>query len=181
VIVDSSKAPGHGFVLRSSPDLEAYGLHLIRDARPVAHSWQKKMVYDATGPEPLMMSRFSPTLSSKLWYTWNLATERVWSTAPERYLRMLYEDFVARPRESLRRIVELVGEPVGELPIDRHGRFEMAEMHSAAGNPSRFKEGPIEIRRDDRWREAQPRGQRWWVTLLTFPLLLRYGYLGRRD
>ena len=29
VIVDSSKAPGHGFLLRSSPDVDAYVLHLV--------------------------------------------------------------------------------------------------------------------------------------------------------
>jgi hypothetical protein len=179
VVVDSSKAPGHGFVLRSTPDLETYALHLIRDSRPVAHSWQKKMVYDPTGDEPLYMTRFSPARSSKLWYTWNLATERVWASAADRYLRMRYEDFVAAPAESLRRILDLVGESVPELPVDEENRFEMGEMHSAAGNPSRFKDGPVEIRRDDKWRSAQPTSHRLLVTLLTFPLLLRYGYLGR--
>lgn len=179
VIVDSSKAPGHGLILRSMPQLDVYALHLIRDARPVAHSWQKKMVYDPTGDEPLYMTRFSPVQSSKFWYTWNLATERVWASAGKRYLRMRYEDFVAAPLASLRQIIELVGETLEELPIDEQGRFEMGETHSLAGNPSRFKDGRVEIRRDDKWRRAQPRVQRLLVTLLTAPLLLRYGYLGR--
>lgn len=176
VIVDSSKAPGHGFVLRASDDIDAYALHLIRDARPVAHAWQKKKVYDPTGDEPLYMTRFSPRRSSKLWYTWNLATERVWSAVPERYLRLRYEDFVDAPVTSLQRILRLVNETAVELPIDESNRFEMGTIHSLAGNPSRFVDGPVQIRRDDQWKSAQPGGERLLVTLLTFPLLLRYGY-----
>ena len=52
----------------------------------------------------------------------------------------------------------------------------MGPVHALAGNPSRFKDGPIEIRRDDRWKTDQPRGQRAIVSLLTWPLLRRYGY-----
>jgi len=179
VVVDSSKAPGHGFLLRSSPEIDAYALHLVRDSRAVAHSWQKKMVYDPTGDEPMYMSRHSPARSSKLWNTWNLATERVWRSRPERYLRLRYEEFVDMPSSSLARIVEFVGEAVAELPVDAGNRFEMGPIHALAGNPSRFEDGPIEIRQDDKWKRAQPLGQRLLVTLLTLPLLVRYGYLGK--
>jgi len=137
------------------------------------------MVYDPTGDEPLYMTRFSPSRSSKLWYTWNLATESVWRSAAERYMRLRYEDFVADPVASLGRIVEFVGETVDALPVDENRQFEMGTTHSLAGNPSRFKDGPVEIRRDDKWRHAQPRGQRLLVTALTAPLLARYGYFSR--
>jgi len=179
VVVDSSKAPGHGFLLRSSSEIDAYALHLVRDSRAVAHSWQKKMVYDQTGDEPMYMSRHSPMRSSKLWNTWNLATERVWRSRPERYRRLPYEEFVGAPAATLVRILEFVGEQAAELPVDANNRFEMGPIHALAGNPSRFKDGPIEIRRDDKWKRDQPLGQRLLVTLLTLPLLLRYGYLRR--
>jgi len=178
IIVDSSKAPGHGFVLRASRAIDAYGLHLVRDSRPVAYSWQKKMVYDETG-ETLHMSRFSASRSSRLWYTWNLATERVWRSPAERYLRLRYEDFVADPATALRGIAEFVGETPAELPVDANNHFHMGTTHSLAGNPSRFKEGPVEILRDDAWHTALPRGQRLLVTALTAPLLARYGYFKR--
>ena len=177
VVVDSSKAPGHGFLLHSSPDVDAYALHLVRDSRAVAYSWQKKKVYDPTGEEPMYMSRHSPVRSSRLWTTWNLATEIVWRGRPERYLRMRYEDFVAAPAASLRRILDFVGEDVEALPFSDDNSFEMGTVHALAGNPSRFEEGPIEIRRDEEWRRRQSRGQRATVSMLTWPLLMRYGYL----
>jgi hypothetical protein len=43
----------------------------------------------------------------------------------------------------------------------------------------RFTVGPLTLRRDDDWRDHLPRGPRWLVTLLTLPMLARYGYLGR--
>jgi hypothetical protein len=178
VIVDSSKAPGHGFLLRSSPNVDAYVLHLVRDARAVAHSWQKKKIYDPTGEEPMLMSRHSPARSSKLWNTWNVATEMVWRRSPERYLRVRYEDFVDAPDRALSQILSFVGEPGVALPLLDGNTFEMGPIHALAGNPSRFKDGPIEIRRDDRWESEQPRSHRATVSALTWPLLLRYGYLG---
>ncbi|MDH3405064.1 MAG: sulfotransferase [Acidobacteriota bacterium] len=180
VIVDSSKAPGHGFLLRSSSAIDAYALHLVRDPRAVAYSWQKKMVYDPTGEEPMYMSRHSPLRSSRLWNTWNLATERVWRSLPERYERLRYEEFVGSPAASLRRIVDFVGERVEKLPVDASNRFEMGAIHALAGNPSRFEDGPIEIRSDDKWRRELPGWQRLLVRTLTLPLLLRYGYLRGR-
>ncbi len=177
VIVDSSKAPGHGFLLQSSSDVEAYVLHLVRDSRAVAHSWQKKKVYDPTGEEPMLMSRHSPAHSSKLWNTWNLSTEMVWRRSQERYLRMRYEDFVAAPGRALRRILAFVGEATETLPLSDGNTFEMGPIHALAGNPSRFKAGPVVIRRDDRWKSEQPRSHRATVSVLTWPLLLRYGYL----
>jgi hypothetical protein len=152
-------------------------LHLVRDSRAVAHSWQKKKVYDPTGDEPMLMSRHSPARSSKLWNTWNLSTEMVWRRSPERYLRMRYEDFVEAPEKALRSILSFVGEKIGTLPLEGH-TFEMGPIHALAGNPSRFKDGPVEIRSDDRWKRDQPRSHRATVSVLTWPLMLRYGYFG---
>ncbi len=176
LIIDSSKAPGHGFLLRSSPDVDAYVLHLVRDSRAVAHSWQRKKVYDPTGAEPMLMSRHSPSRSAKLWNTWNLSTEMVWRRSQDRYLRLRYEDFVDAPDRALRRILSFVDENVDVLPLTAGRTFEMGPIHTLAGNPSRFEDGPVVIRRDDRWKSEQPRTHRALVSVLTWPLLLRYGY-----
>jgi len=52
-------------------------------------------------------------------------------------------------------------------------------QHTVAGNPVRMQSGPLKLRVDDAWRAAMPAGDRRLVTLLTFPLLARYGYAGR--
>ena len=70
----------------------------------------------------------------------------------------------------------------GSLNVDfirRHGT-DVGVNHIVAGNPIRFLKGRVEIRPDMVWQE----GMRWrdkaLVTALTWPLLLKYGYLGRR-
>ncbi len=179
VIVDSSKSPGHGYLLQGSPELDAYAVHIVRDPRAVAFSWQKKKVYDPSGDQPLMMSRHSPARSSRLWNTWNMATQAVWKKSPSRYMRIRYEDFMAQPRSTLQEILDHVGEGNRSLDFVRGNTVEMGEIHALAGNPSRFNDGSVELRRDDRWRQDQPAGHRRLVTLLTYPLLRRYGYLGK--
>ncbi len=50
VVVDSSKDPPHGFVLREVPQIDLRAVHLVRDSRGVAYSWTKRVVRpDATG------------------------------------------------------------------------------------------------------------------------------------
>src|SRR5262245_4291728 len=40
-LVDSSKAPAYGFLIARIPGIRLHVLHLIRDSRAVAHSWQR--------------------------------------------------------------------------------------------------------------------------------------------
>ena len=61
----------------------------------------------------------------------------------------------------------------GERTID------LRPTHSISGNPDRLRTGPVEIRLDDEWRTGMSRADHRFVTALTWPLLLRYGYLGR--
>ncbi len=175
VIVDSSKSPGHGWLLRRLPGVEVYAIHLVRDARAVAWSWQKKKIYDDSGPEPMYMSRHSPARSARLWSVWNLATEILWR-GDRRYLRMRYEAFAEAPEKALAEILGFLDEPADRLPFTGPSTVELNDLHTFAGNPSRFAEGPVEVRPDVGWRSQQPAGQRRLVTLLTWPLLLRYGY-----
>lgn len=175
VLVDSSKSPGHGWLLRRLPGVEVYALHLVRDSRAVAWSWQKKKVYDDSGPETMYMSRHSPARSARLWSVWNVATEILWRGDP-RYLRMRYEAFAQAPETALTRILGFLGEPADRLPFIAPATVELYDLHTFAGNPSRFEVGPVSVRPDDGWRARQPAGQRRLVTALTWPLLLRYGY-----
>ncbi len=48
------------------------------------------------------MVRFSPTKSAAMWDSWNVSAEALWRHAPQKYLRVRYEDFVTEPREELR-------------------------------------------------------------------------------
>ena len=49
------------------------------------------------------------------------------------------------------------------------GAISLGENHTVAGNPLRFRRGPLEIRLDDEWRRSMPAADRRAVTLLTWP------------
>ena len=180
VIVDTSKFPSYGFVLGMVPSVDLHVVHLVRDPRAVAYSWSRKRLQpDPENPE--YMVRYSPTASSLRWMARNLATEAFWRRSlkghpPERYLMLRYEDFVAEPQKTIRRILELVGEETAPLPHAAEHEVKLGVNHNIWGNPSRFRTGTVEIRPDTEWASRMKSGDRRVSTLLTFPLLARYGY-----
>jgi hypothetical protein len=174
VVVDSSKEPAHGYAMSLIPDVELYVLHLIRDPRAAAYSWQKKKLQpDSESRE--FMHRKTPAQSAVLWDAWNAATEALWRRAPERYLRLRYEDFVQEPRASFERILKLLGENA-EPPLASEREVRLGVSHTVSGNPNRFDTGAVELKPDEAWKKEMQPKDRTMVTGLTLPLLLRYGY-----
>jgi hypothetical protein len=170
VVVDSSKSPALGHLLDSMPDIDPYVVHLVRDPRAVAFSWLKRKVYDPSGDEPMYMSQHPPARSAKLWLVWNLTAEMLWARRSGRYLRLRYEDFTDRPRETLEQVVRLILDEVPPLPFVGDFEVDLTRSHS------RFETGAVTISRDDTWRQQLPPSVQRLVTLLTWPLARRYGY-----
>jgi hypothetical protein len=180
VIVDSSKLPPYGAFLDGLPDLRLRILHLVRDPRATAFSWRRRRRLDGAADDRLM-SRPPVWKAALLWRVWNDATVRLWGRRhPERYLRVRYEDFVADPVATLRRITDFAGLPPGESPFTADGAVRLAPTHSVAGNPARHRVGAVPITDDSEWRTAlSPRAYAV-ATVLTWPVLRRFGYPLRR-
>jgi hypothetical protein len=174
VIVDSSKEPAHGYAMSLVPDIDFYVLHLVRDPRAAAYSWLKKKP-QPDSEEIEHMVRFSPAKSSALWDSWNASAEALWRRTPQKYLRIRYEDFVADPRESLERILGLVG-VTADLPLAGERQVKLGVSHTVSGNPNRFETGAVELRPDHEWISSMSPRDRALVTALTLPLLPHYGY-----
>ncbi|MGH9282895.1 MAG: sulfotransferase, partial [Acidimicrobiales bacterium] len=103
LVIDSSKLPGYGYLLDRLDGIDLRVLHLVRDPRAAAYSWgRQKPLRD--GAASATMEQQSPAKSAVLWSVWNAAAAALWSGAPERYLRLGYEEFVDRPRTSVARI-----------------------------------------------------------------------------
>jgi hypothetical protein len=190
VIVDSSKSVPYARLLDLLPGLDVRIVHLIRDARAVAHSW--------TQPKPapdrakLYMDQRAPFWSALNWNVANAGAE-LFCRTPGRYLRLRYEDLAENPRDAVERVLRLVSRPRSSQPSDARagvkGPFdlpfvgertvELGPTHSIKGNPDRLKTGPIEVKLDARWKTEMTRADRRLVTALTWPLLARYGYFGR--
>ncbi len=175
VIVDSSKLPLYGYVLGTMPEIDLYVLHLVRDPRAVAYSWMRKKAKPRVGGLGEMPQR-PPVRSALEWDVCNAATRGLLTRSPERYLLLRYDDFVERPRSSVRRVLELVGEGGAPLPFASEHGAELGTNHNIGGNPTRFQTGVVELRPDREWaRKMKPRDLAI-VSALTLPLLGRYGY-----
>ncbi len=174
VVVDSSKMPSYGYALGMVPGIELYVVHLIRDPRAAAYSWLKEPRPDAD--ERSYMNRVNTVKSSLLWDVWNVSSEALWRGSPERYMRLRYEDFVAEPKKSVESILSMLGENAGRLPFVGEREVELGAGHTVAGNPNRFRSGPVRLRPDEEWASRMRPRDRRLVTLLTLPLLARYGY-----
>lgn len=177
IVVDSSKRPLYGYMLETMLEVELYVVHLVRDPRAVAYSWLRKKPNEPTTEKLAYMPRHHPVESSLEWNLCNVATEAFWRFLPQRYMMLRYEDFVRSPRKSVERILNLLGEdPASGLPFTSERDVRLGINHNIGGNPDRFQTGTVRLRPDAEWaRRMRPR-DRALVTLLTLPLLTRYGY-----
>lgn len=175
LVIDSSKLPPYGMLLGQLAGIEVFHLHVVRDPRATAFSWQRsKPALDHAGGEALM-----PTLrvwkSAALWAWWNALTVALWGR-DEQYLRVRYEDFVADPGGVIESIARRCGLSADDLPFESPTKVRMAPTHSVAGNPSRHSKGTVEIRADDEWRDALRSRDRRLVTAVTAAVLMALGY-----
>jgi hypothetical protein len=176
LIVDASKWPMYGAMVSMLPSVEMYVLHLVRDPRAVAFSWTRTKVK----PGEMYIPPQGVLKTTAYWVAVNPAVERFWKADENpRYMRMTYESFVQRPRESLERILEFVGEPDLELPMRGERTVMTDATHSVAGNESRAARGELTLRLDDEWRHRLPGQHRRLVEALAWPMLVKYGYEGR--
>jgi len=174
VIIDSSKYPSHAHLISQNSTLQVYQLHLVRDARAVAHSWQrKKLKNDTVKPEYMPIEH--PVQSAIGWLTWNYAANVLPVRTDSKYLRIRYKDFVRRPQEMAALVMEFLEEK--QLPpfVDDK-TVRMKPNHTVSGNPARFHNGNVKIREDKEWRENIRPATKFWATLIGAPLLARYGY-----
>lgn len=179
VIVDSSKLPSVAPVLEQLDGVDVSYLQLVRDPRAVAHSWRRaKEAVDRLGGG--YFDRLGVARSTATWNRRQRAAERVRARAPGRSLLVRYEDFVARPAETLVQVAALAGRPEPDLGFLDGRRATLAPNHTVSGNPVRLRHGEIELREDTEWVASLPARDRAAVTSLAWPLLRRYGYpLGR--
>jgi hypothetical protein len=179
VVVDSSKDPSYAYALANLSGLDLRVVHLVRDSRAVAYSWQRKKIkYEVAGREE-RMPLLGPSESSMGWARSNLLIEPLKAVVP-RHALVRYEDLMADPAKSLDEILDLAGEEGRPLPLVDGPAVELGENHIVAGNPNRFRRGRMELRPDVEWKKEMSRSDKRKVTALTWPLLLRYGYLGAR-
>lgn len=186
IILDVSKDAPYAFVLRGVPGIDLRLLHLIRDSRAVAFSWERRVARPEYENIPSLrgttMDQLSPAEAATSWAVRNCLFHLL-SRSGSPTLRMRYETFVAQPHRETDRIARWCNstvDPEGLALLTRR-EYESYAHHTIGGNRVRFARGRLPIRVDDEWVQSMPDAQRRLVTGLTLPLLLCYGYPIRPD
>jgi hypothetical protein len=165
VVVDSTKDASHGWILRATPGIDLRVLHLTRDPRAVAWSWQRRVLHPGSG-QP--MDRFSPTRTALGWVAVNgLISGLRRAGVPS--LAVRYEDLVTDPAAVVGDVLEFAGVDRRPAAALVGARAVLRDDHTVAGNPVRFARGEVELRVDDEWRTAMPARTRAWVGALAAP------------
>jgi len=172
VLVDSSKDPVYGLVLAGIPSIRLHVVHLVRDSRAVAWSWQRRRLRPEIGTTDAYMPVRSPVRTSLDWDLRN-GLAHVLGRRAASYTRLTYESFVRDPDAVVEAIARRI-DPDASVTIG--DPTTAAANHTVAGNPMRFEGTSVEVKLDTEWQTALGARDRRVVTALTWPLQKVYGY-----
>jgi Sulfotransferase family len=176
VIIDSSKTPSHLFLLSKIYSIRLMVLHLVRDARAVAYSWDRRMKRKTglVGEEAYMDRR--PMIRTIFrWNVENWYTDH-WSRDQIPNVLMRYEDFINSPYGELMNALAGLGFKNIDLDLIERQEFEFQSNHGIGGNPGRFEKSSLRIEDRGEWRTKMPMSTQVILGILAAPLMARYGY-----
>jgi hypothetical protein len=160
-IVDSSKWPVQALALaRGGIDVRV--MHLVRDARGVAHSLSKK---DLARPHALhetdLMWHNRPAGAATRWVACQAQAELLRHQGL-RVTRVRYEDFVCQPRRAVEAALTQLGLAPGPAQLSHIDgtRVMVGKSHGLSGNPSRFQDGETILQSDEAWHHQMSRRDR---------------------
>jgi hypothetical protein len=177
VVVDQSRDPAIALLLTTEiPALDTRIVHLIRDSRAVAHSWTQPQRLPIPIGRQEFMDQYSSLRTAAEWW---FATGTYFAAMSRKpyYVKLRYEDLVARPRAALQNLSDFTGEDL-VLP-DSHlhdGKVMLGGHHIFSGNPMRTTGGWVPLRLDVRWQREMTNTDFATVTAITLPLLAACGY-----
>jgi Sulfotransferase family len=179
VIIDSSKRPAYAQILRRTPAIRLRMVHCVRDPRAAGFSHSRHVQRPEITNRVELMPRYGALRAAILWMASNFLIQLV--QVPRTRLR--YEELIRAPDHALRRLLsELERSDSDELMrvasgAGSAGAVVLPTNHTVAGNPVRFTRGPLLLREDDEWRTNQGKEDELLTLLLTWPVMLAYGYL----
>jgi hypothetical protein len=160
VVVDASKNPMRALALSRTPEIDLTIVHLIRDARGVAWSFNR--------------SSQAVAKTALFWIAFTLVSSFV-SKFSRKSLLLRYEDLARFPETALGRIQLFVGLSYDHVSAFVEAGGKIPSVHCIAGNRLR-KQGPLQLRLDEQWRLALPLRDKILVWLLAGWLLRHFGY-----
>lgn len=174
-VIDSGKGVTFGSMMARLSNTNFGTIHLVRDPRGVAFSWQKQVRSDS---EPGYMPRSSAIRIATRWMSGNILVQLSLRRLSGTYYRVRYEDLVAYPSDIAHEILRATSNPAGSNRRADHRVQRANEHHLVGGNPGvrRHLGRDLRMRLDDEWRTWLPQGQRWLVTAVCGGLMTAYDY-----
>jgi glycosyltransferase involved in cell wall biosynthesis len=167
VIVDSSKDPSYAWLLRGLRGIDLSLIQLVRDPRAVAYSWTRIKHRPEVHDQRTFMNRRSAFRTTRQWIEDQLLLEAMRDV---RRTTVRYEDLVTDSAETIIRALSDIRLP-SDLP-----KTKSPFPHSISGNPMRFETSRPVVKEDVEWLGAMTKRDKRLVSILSLPLLRRYGY-----
>jgi hypothetical protein len=181
-IIDSSKMTSDALLASSIPGIDFSVIHLVRDPRGVAWSWQKAQ--RQSGPHGRPFAQRGALASAARWDAHNtFAQSLLKPRLGTRYRLVSYEDFVADPRTVLGSLAAWLGTHCDESVLaGTPAKLSLRQSrHPVWGNPLRSASGSVAITADEEWKSRLSPFDRVLTVGGTLPLLLRYDYAIRAE
>ncbi|MEM9888971.1 MAG: sulfotransferase [Bacteroidota bacterium] len=178
MIIDSSKIAPFVNVVTQMEEFDIYVLHLVRDPRAVAYSWQKTIKrQDVDASTNLFMEKRTPTRSSIRWQLVNIFAASLKEKSNLKYHYLKYEDFARNPAYHLAEILRFLGKSPEEISVKDNQIHLKAIDYGIWGNPNvRQQKDIVKVRYDDTYKEKLSLGARLTATIMSMPMLMKYGY-----
>ena len=172
VIIDESKSQAYLFALKACDFFDLRVVHVLRDPRAVAFSWQRKKVNGNRN-----MGKLPWHISARVWLAQQFLFLFLPLLVPEgHYQRVRYEDFIEEPKTAFGELLEKTGLKVQE-PVLSDSDFQITHInHFILSNISPPKLGENKFYKDMEWQKSMPFSAKMLVTLICWPMMLVYGY-----
>ena len=180
-VLDSNKEVARGlFLLKYLP--EARVIHLVRDPRGIqrSHYWRlrdgRPFTFMRRELNAGWMAPLYLLLAAVSWSVGNVLGELTRRAAPDRVLRLRYEDLRDDPAGAVRAIGTAFGLPVDDVVARLESGEPFPVGHNVGGNHIRHERA---VRFDAKVEKARPPLPRWAeraTVMLCWPLMRRYGY-----
>ncbi len=178
LVIDSSKDPVFALLLHKL-GLRLRVVHLVRDVRGVAYSRLRKKPRADQPKGAVFMPRQSVIRTALKWTAVNLLCESL-ASAGIPYCRVRYEDLVESPAANIEILLQHAGKSERSPDQVTASTPTPRPSHIALGNPGRMDATSLQrLKLDEAWREKLARANRTLLLLITWPLMLRYGYFQR--
>jgi hypothetical protein len=184
VIVDSSKAGPHAWMLARQARARAVVVHLVRDPRAAVFSTSTRATpMRVQGTNEVRVRTRGQAEAIRYWIKANIGAWLLkWYGMP--YMRIKYESFVKDPLGRVQALIAFSNKHGVPLALSREVESLLAdkcipvmERHLIGSNPGvKKRSGLVAIKEDRAWLRETPWTRRLLWTMLFLPWLIWFGY-----